>query len=219
MIGLLKERFYCTAESNKLYFGFLAVLAVIVLFTGNSILLYGYALFSLPGFAFISVAGLRKESVTNWNKYKLTFPVRRSIIVDSFYISHAILIVLGMIFTMLVFALTVLIHGNHYFDFGVRDAVSILTFFGIVAFFVGATFCPLFYYCGTEKADVLLIISLITSVGFAVLLVWLLNYLNDFQIVSNSRYYINLMFMWLTALIAFLVSRFCANYIYQKVEY
>lgn len=99
MTGLLKERFYCTAESNKLYFAFLVVLAVIILLTGNSMLLYGYALFSLPGFAFISVAGLRKESVTNWSKYKLTFPVRRSIIVDSFYISHAILIVLGMIFT------------------------------------------------------------------------------------------------------------------------
>lgn len=219
MTGLLKEHFYCTAESNKLYFAFLVVLAVIILLTGNSMLLYGYALFSLPGFAFISVAGLRKESVTNWSKYKLTFPVRRSIIVDSFYISHAILIVLGMIFTTLVFALTVLIHGNHYFDLGLRDAVSILTFFGIVAFFIGATFSPLFYYCGTEKADVLLIISLIISVGFAVLMVWLLNYLNDFQQVSNSQYGIVLMVMWLTALIVFLVSRFSTNYIYQKVEY
>ena len=41
-----------------MYFGFLAVLAVIILLTGNSMLLYGYALLSLPGFAFISVAGL-----------------------------------------------------------------------------------------------------------------------------------------------------------------
>ena len=110
-------------------------------------------------------------------------------------------------------------HGNHYFDLGLRDAVSILTFFGIVAFFIGATFSPLFYYCGTEKADVLLIISLIISVGFAVLMVWLLNYLNDFQQVSNSQYGIVLMVMWLTALIVFLVSRFSTNYIYQKVEY
>lgn len=219
MIGLLKERFYCTAESNKMYFGFLAVLAVIILLTGNSMLLYGYALLSLPGFAFISVAGLRKESVSNWCKYKLTFPVRRSIIIDSFYISHTILIMFGMLLTILVFAFAVLLHGNHYFDLGLRDAVSILTFFGIVAFFIGATFCPLFYYCGTEKADVLLVISLIISVGFAVLMVWLLNYLNDFQQVSNSQYGIVLMVMWLTALIVFLVSRFSANHIYQKAEY
>lgn len=219
MIGLLKERFYCTAESNKLYFVFLAVLAVIILLTGNSMLLYGYALFSLPGFAYISVAGLRKESASNWSKYKLTFPVRRRTIVDSFYISHTILIVLGMMFVTLIFALTVLIHGNHYFDLGLRDAATLLTFFGIIAFFIGATFCPLFYRCGTEKADVFIVISLIISVGFAVLIVWLLNYLNDFQQISNPQYYIYLMLMWMTALIVFLVSRFGAHYIYQKVEY
>lgn len=219
MIGLLKERFYCTAESYKMYFGLLVVSAAILLLTGNSMLLNGFALCSMPGLAFLSVAGLRKESASNWSKYQLTFPVRRSMIIDSFYISHAILIVLGMMFTTLVFALTVLIHGNHYFDFGLRDAVSLLTFFGVIAFSIGAVFCPLFYRCGTERADVLLVISLITSAGFALLMVWLLNYLNGFQYVDNCRYYLSLLIMWLVSLAVFFTSRFVTNYIFNRIEY
>lgn len=218
MIGLLKNNFYSTLGSLKLFLGFLLLLSVSVFITGNSILLFAFAAISAPGLSLLSISGLRKESASKWYKHKLNFPVKRKEIVNSFYISHAVWTILGTILTTAIFSITVIVHGNNYFDLGLRDAITLITASGVISLVVGAIFCPLFYYFGAEKTEVLIVIGFAGAVGFLMLLTWIINLMNGFQSVSDFQYYMNLLGVWVSSIILFILSSCIANIVYKRKE-
>lgn len=218
MIGLLKNNFYSTLGSLKLFLWFLLLLAISVFATGNSVLLFAFFAICAPGLSLLSISGLRKESASKWYKHKLTFPVKRKEIVNSFYISHAIWTILGIILTAAIFSITVIFHGNNYFDLGLRDAITLITASGVFSLVVGAIFCPLFYYFGAEKTEVLIVIGFAGAVGFLMLLTWIINLMNGFQSVSDFQYYTSLLIVWIAAAIVFFLSSIIANVVYSRKE-
>ncbi|MBC5581957.1 ABC-2 transporter permease [Anaerofilum sp. BX8] len=219
MRGLLKNNFYSALESLKLFSGFLLLFAAALVLTGNAALLFGFAAAAAPGFALLSLAGLRKEAGSKWGRHKLAFPVRRSEIVDSFYATHAAFCLLGVLVTALATALTVFLHGNHYFDLGLRDALTLITGGGVIAVFAGAVFCPLFYRFGAEKTEALIVISFAGAVGFGMLLAWVINLMNGFQRIDDLRYYMSLLLVWAVTAAMFFLSSRLANAVFKRAEY
>ena len=89
MRGLLRNNFYVTLADAKAFAVVVILLGVFVVAMDNAIpsLLIFYIMLVMVGFPVNSVAGIRKESATKWEKYKLTAPVKRTDIVKSFFVS------------------------------------------------------------------------------------------------------------------------------------
>ena len=76
MKGLLRNNFYATLSNTKIFAAIMLILDCVVVAIGNKIpsLVMGYMLLTMIGFSLNSIASLRKEGATKWNKYKLTTP-------------------------------------------------------------------------------------------------------------------------------------------------
>lgn len=151
MKGLLKNNFIGVIENLKLLFPLAIIFGIIVSITGNASLLSIYSLSITPILLLLVVLCMRKETLSKWDKYKISLPVRRNDIVKSYYTIHLCWCIGGMAIVTFFMFLTVIIHGNQYFYYGFRDAVTLILGGGILAIFIGSFFYPLYYFFGVEK--------------------------------------------------------------------
>ena len=162
---------------------------------------------------------MRRESVSKWCKYKLTLPVRKKEIVKSQYISHLIWTMAGTGIVALFILLTVLIHGDRYFYYGFRDAVTLILGGGVLAVFMGAVSYPLYYWWGGEKTEVILLLSVLVSGAAIGGLSLLINMLTGEGMVSDTEYYLSLLVILGVAAAAFTGSYYLTSWIFRQKEY
>ncbi len=151
------------------------LLGVFVVAMDNKIpsLIIGYMLLAMIGFSLNSIAILRKESATKWSKYKLTAPVKRSAIVQNYFLNLLLWMIVGMIFAGIGVALSIMLHG---FPFDRNTDVFMLFVADIgISLFMGAIFFPLFYLGGEERNEVFLVISVLCGIGLVMGLTTLIN--------------------------------------------
>ena len=210
MKGLLKNNFYGVIENLKIALAFVMLVGVLLLITGEATLLSAFSLIAPPIIALLMVSCVRKESASKWEKYKLTLPVRRKAIIESQYISHTIWSISGVVIVAVFMTLTVFIHGDQYFYYGFRDAITLVL--------GGAFSYPLYYLWGAEKTEVILIISVIGSIGIVFALTMLVNTFSDGN-VSDTLYYISLLVVTAITIITFIFSCVLTKQIFQHCEY
>lgn len=218
MKGLLKNNFYATLSNVKAFSVVMLLLGVFVVAMGNKIpsLIIGYMLLAIIGFSLNSIASLRKESATKWSKYKLTAPIKRSVIVQSYFLSLLLWLIVGMIFAGIGVALSIMLHG---FPFDRNTDVFMLFVVGIgISLFMGAIFFPLFYLGGEERNEVFLIISVLCGIGLVMGLTTFINTLfpapmTTIQIILGGA------IILASALFVFVLSCPLTAYVYQKKEY
>lgn len=218
MKGLLKNNFYATISNVKIFSIIMFLLGVFVVAMGNKIpsLIIGYMLLTMIGFSFNSIASLRKESTTKWSKYKLTTPVKRSAIVQSYFLSLLMWLCVGVIFSGIGVALSILLHG---FPFDRNADVFLLFVTGIgISLFMGAIFFPLFYLGGEERNEVFLVISLLCGIGLMMGLITLVNTLFPAP-VTTLQVILGGLIILASALLMFVFSYPLTAYIYYKREY
>ncbi|MDO4273238.1 MAG: ABC-2 transporter permease [Eubacteriales bacterium] len=165
MKGLLKNNLYATLSNGKVFSIIMVLLGFFVVVMDNKIpsLIIGYMLLGMIGFSLNSIASLRKESSTKWSKYKLTAPVKRSAIVQSYFLSLLLWLGVGMIFAGIGVTLSIMLHG---FPFNRNTDIFMLFVAGIgISLFMAAIFFPLFYIGGEERNEVFLAISFLCSIG------------------------------------------------------
>lgn len=175
MKGLLRDNFYAAYANEKVYFiiMFLAGIFVAVVNPDTDVFIRNYMLICLIGFSFVALDSLRKDGTCRWEKYKLTVPVTRANIVKSCYIGQLIWIVIGILFSGVSVGLSVLLHGIM-FDRSV-DIALVFSIGTSISLFMGAIFFPLFYLCGDERKEVVLVISILSAIALAAGLVRLVN--------------------------------------------
>lgn len=179
MKGLLKNNLYGVIENIKIVFAFITLLGMALLFTGEASLLNIFSLIVAPVVAVLTISCLRKESSSKWSKYKLTLPVKRKEIVKGQYISHFLISLAGMLTVALFILLTVLIHGNQYFYYGFRDAVTLILLGGILSILIGAIAYPLYYLWGAERTEIILVLSVVLSIAVIMGLSIFVNFLQE----------------------------------------
>lgn len=219
MRGLLKNNFYGMIENIKIAFVFVLVFGIVLLVSGSAAMLNAFCLISTPIMAVLAMSCLRKESSSKWEKYKLTLPVKRNDIVKSQYISHSILSIGGTVFVALFLSCTVLIHGNQYFYYGLRDAITLIIGGGILAVLIGAIAYPLYYLLGAGKTEVISVLSVIGAISIVLGLSIIINMISGDGAVSNTRYYTCLILILVFAIVLFAVSYTLSSSIFKKKEY
>lgn len=165
MNGLIRNNFYAAGSNIKCFSAVLFILGIFVAAVDNEIptLLIGYMYLCMIGFSVSGIAGLRKESASKWEKYKLTTPVRRTDIIKSYFVSQLLCLMAGVSFAAAVVSLSVLLHG---FPFDKSTDILMLFTAGIsVSLLMSAVFFPCYYLGGDERNEVILIISLLCGCG------------------------------------------------------
>lgn len=219
MKGLLKNNLYGVIENIKIVFAFITLLGMALLFTGEASLLNIFSLIVAPVVAVLTISCLRKESSSKWSKYKLTLPVKRKEIVKSQYISHFLISLAGMLTVALFILLTVLIHGNQYFYYGFRDAVTLILLGGILSILIGAIAYPLYYLWGAERTEIILVLSVVLSIAVIMGLSIFVNFFTGSGDVSDTVYYISLSAIMAITVLIFLLSYFLTCQIFKYKEY
>jgi len=219
MNGLLKNQFYGAIGSFFILLAFFIFTGIILLITGNPTLLTFFAVVATIAFTFNATASLRKEASSNWSKYELTTPVRRKDVTKSRYINHAIWAMFGIILSAFFVGLTVAIHGNLYFYHTVRDPLMLFCIGTGVALLTGSLFYPSIYFFGTDKSEILMIISLLGAAGITAGMIWLLNAAYSFKPMTDFQFYITTAIYMATVIISFVLSYFLTTYIFNRKEY
>ena len=178
-----------------------------------------FSLIVAPVVAVLTISCLRKESSSKWSKYKLTLPVKRKEIVKGQYISHFLISLAGMLTVALFILLTVLIHGNQYFYYGFRDAVTLILLGGILSILIGAIAYPLYYLWGAERTEIILVLSVVLSIAVIMGLSIFVNFFTGSGDVSDTVYYISLSAIMAITVLIFLLSYFLTCQIFKYKEY
>ena len=219
MRGLLRNNLYGVIENIKIVFAFITVMGIVLLFSGDTTLLNIFSLLTAPMVAVLTISCLRKESASKWGKYKLTLPIKKTDIIKSQYISHLFWSLIGIVIVSVFMLITVLIHGNQYFYYGFRDAITLVCGGGVLAILIGAVSFPLYYLWGAERTEVILVLSVLSSVGAIMGLSILVNILSGSGNVSNTVYYISLVVISAITSIIFLPLYFLTCHIFKCKEY
>lgn len=217
MKGLLKNNLYATLSNVKVFSIIMFLLGVFVVAMDNKIpsLIIGYMLLSMIGFSLNSIVSLRRESATKWSKYKLTTPVKRVTIVQSYFLSLLLWLIVGMVFAGFGVAFSIMLHG---FPFSRNTDVFMLFVAGIgISLFMGAIFFPLFYLGGEERNEVYLIISVLCGIGLVMGLTTLINTLFPAHMTTMQIIWGGVIIL-ASASLAFALSCPLTAYIYRKRE-
>ncbi len=218
MKGLIKNNLYGAIGNIRLFLLIDIVLILFLLATGNEALLYIVALSTTPFLSMLATTCLVKEESSKWYKHKLSFPITRRAIINSQFIHHCFWIMVGVIIVITAIDLTILIHGNLYFCYNFRDAVTVVASGFIVALLIGAFVYPMLYLLGTDRAVVILALSVILSVGFVF---WISTVINSFvePPMTNAQFYMSLSIEIIGAFIIYALSYFLTTTIFSKKEY
>lgn len=216
MKGLLKNNYYAMLPNTKVLLIVVSFLLVLNIGLKNQILMISYVLLCMLGFPLNSVTSLQKESVTKWNKYKLTMPVTRAAIVRSYYVSLLLCLSVGIVFAGVGIVPAIMLHGFP-FDKNI-DIFMLLVAGASSSLFMGAIFLPLFYSGGEERGEMFLVISVLCGIGIVIGIIVCINILVP-PPVTTIQLILSGIGMLVSALIIFAVSYPLTVAVYHKKEY
>ena len=216
MKGLLKNNYYAMLPNTKVLLIVVSFLLILNIGLKNQILMISYVLLCMLGFPLNSVTSLQKESVTKWNKYKLTMPVTRAAIVRSYYVSLLLCLSVGIVFAGVGIVPAIMLHGFP-FDKNI-DIFMLLVAGASSSLFMGAIFLPLFYSGGEERGEMFLVISVLCGIGIVIGIIVCINILVP-PPVTTIQLILSGIGMLVSALIIFAVSYPLTVAVYHKKEY
>lgn len=210
MKGLFLNNFYEAWNNIKLFGIFILLFGVCVVYSGNDTLLELFPYITISAFAVSGIATLRKDTVSQWNRYELTLPIKRRDLISCKYISYLFWTLGGLLVSGLVVFITFGIHGNLFAN-GLRDCFSLFSLGTGLAIIAGAVFYPLAILCGADKSEILLAASVALSICTAVAIIGAVNML-------DLSYAVKLIAFNLVYMLIFTVSYFLSNILYAHKE-
>lgn len=211
MKGLIHNNFYSMENNIKISFIIALFLSVVAFFARHSAVIQ--MIISMQLFIFIVNVGtpLHADVVSKWNKFELTLPVKRNDIIKAKYISFVVLFLFGIIMGSIT-TLSICVSS------GFSDIQSVFYGyeFGITlsATTAGIMF-PLMLKIGTEKNEMIMILSAIASIGLLLLVSAVLTPLTGEMNIKHSLVGI---VSTIVALVIFVSSYFVSVRIYRHKE-
>ena len=175
MKGLLLDSFYKTVNGMKILLFLLIIIgAVIIAFSDDAFIVQAYIIAVFLSISVYALISIRKDAESKWSRYEIILPVRRNTIILSKFISFLLWVLVSVFMAVLFIGAAVIVKGNLYFDFGLRDIVTIVVISVSLALQIGSVYMGLYLF-GLDKTDILMILSVIVSVGPIGLLVGIIN--------------------------------------------
>ena len=166
MNGLIRNNFYSMESNLKMSFLMAAVLVFSPLIINNSTIYP--MIIAVQVFLFVVNTGtaLHADEVAKWSKFELTLPIKRSAIIGAKYITFAILILFGL-FLGFCTAVCISLSGQTW------NFLSILWGYeyglGLSTISISLMY-PIILKTGTEKNELILLLSAFSAVGLMCLI-------------------------------------------------
>lgn len=212
MKGLIRNNFYLMESNMGISFLIAAFLAATPLLLPDSNFIP--RIISIQIFIFIVNTGtsLHADTVAKWNKYELTLPVGRKEAILAKYISIAILILLGV----LMGGITLIVSSAAGISLESSAVLSGYTYgLTLSAISVGIMY-PLMLKFGTDKNELIMILSAFAAVGIMLLAAFALSPWTEGM---NMHHPFVALIYTLSALVIFIASYFISVGIYQRKEF
>ncbi len=212
MKGLIRNNFYSMESNVKISFIIALFLSVVAFFVQHSAFIQ--MIIAMQVFIFIVNVGtsLHADVVSKWNRFELTLPVKHNDIIKAKYISFAMLFLLGVVMGSIT-AISVCVTS------GLSNMPSVLYGyeFGLtLAATTAGIMYPLMLKIGTEKNELIMILSAITSIGLLVLISAILTPLTG---EMNMKHSLVGIVSTIVALAIFIISYFVSVRIYRHKEF
>ncbi|MDE7016161.1 MAG: ABC-2 transporter permease [Lachnospiraceae bacterium] len=175
MKGLIRNNFYSMESNLKISFIMAAAFVFSPLIINNA---NTYPMIiAIQVFLFIANTGtsLHADEVAKWNKFELTLPVKRSAIIGAKYITFAILILCGLLIGFCT-VICISLSGQAW------NLLSILWGYeyGLVLSIISISLMyPVMLKIGTEKNELVLILSAFAAIGLMFLIAAVLSPITD----------------------------------------
>lgn len=212
MKGLIRNNFYSMESNVKISFIIAMFLSVVAFFVKHSAFIQ--MIIAMQVFIFIVNVGtsLHADVVSKWNRFELTLPVKHNDIIKAKYISFAMLFLLGVVMGSIT-AVSVFVRSG----FSNMQSVLYGYEFGLtLATTTAGIMYPLMLKIGTDKNELIMILSAITSIGLLVLISAILTPLTGEMNMKHSLVGIVSM---VVALAIFIISYFVSIRIYHRKEF
>lgn len=163
MRGLFLHYYYTTMNRMRILLVLLAIIGMLIIYSPSQ-------QFVVQAFIVVSFLSIILLSLTasnggkkGWDRYEITLPVRRRIILMSKYLSFIVWVLLAVVGSSLFTWIVVKVKGGQYFDYGLRDILTM--FFLLIS--LSLQICSFFYVglylFGLDKGEVMIFISPILS--------------------------------------------------------
>lgn len=212
MRGLIRSNLYSMESNIILAFVLSAFLAVSALFMKSPASIP--YIVAMQVFLFVVNIGtsLRADEGSKWSRYEITLPVNRSVLILSKYLSIVLLLVPGVLMGILTILLTRVSGYSITLPSLFRGFEVGLT----LSFFSIAVMYPLVLKWGTEKNELILILSTFGAIGMQLLTAACLS---KWTGGMNMRHPLVEAVSTLIATIAFFVSYFVSVKIHKSKEF
>ncbi|WP_449354864.1 ABC-2 transporter permease [Virgibacillus natechei] len=216
MKGLLLNQYYIVEKSVWSTVPLGLLIATVLLFFDNLIAQRLAALLPIIFMASTALEVLKHESISGWDKYVLTLPVKRNRIVQSHYLFFAVLTLVGLLIICIAFMLVQYVFGqtpSTGYVYSVMNVLGLMFTMGFVAY-------PMTYLLGTEKAEKVAMVSTAAGLGaifLSSLVYQLLIVPLDVLQGLNHDLLFSLSFMIIT-FILFIISYAISIQIYKRKE-
>lgn len=212
MKGLIRNNFYSMESNVKISFIIALFLSVVAFFVEHSSFIQ--MIIAMQVFVFIVNVGtsLHADVVSKWNKFEVTLPVTYNDIIKAKYISFAILFLFGVVMGSIT-AISVCVTS------GFSNIPSVLygyEFGFTLAATTAGIMYPLMLKIGTEKNELIMILSGIASIG---LLVFISAILTPLTGEMNMKHSLVGIVSTISSLAIFIISYFVSVRIYRHKEF
>lgn len=218
MKGLIRNNFYSVGSALKWTIAFCMVINVVVImgaarFPSNDVFLPILILGQIGAFVGLTGTALQKDNTSKWSKYERTLPLKICNVVMARYISFLIFSIIGILLATITVLLFSLISAQPLNLERVGYGYS----FGITfALLVPALLYPLVLKFGADKSEIMLIISVVITMGLFVggsaILTPYLKHLNNVNMIYRIAYIV-------MSVVMFICSYFISLALYKRKEF
>lgn len=150
MKGLLYKDFYCLKQNMKYIFAILLLYGFIFIPQGNNGIMGAVVII----FPMLVITTLSYDYAGKWDRFALTMPITRKMLVRSKYILFLLMLLFGMLVGAVFSAAGMLFHQN----FNAIETGLELGAVSLTALWFGTVLLPLIYRFGVERARLFLVL-------------------------------------------------------------
>lgn len=215
MKGLFRNSCYGAMGGVKILLALGLLGGVILLATGSATALQLLVLILPMALALNGAGEIRRNEAAGWSRYELILPLQRKSVVKSRYLSYLFYVMMGVLFAVIFTAIASAIYGGgHFFDRGWKDFWSIFCMGMGLAFVAGAYFFIPTTWRGSDRSEVIMILSIAASYGTIIFFTWVLNR----PMFEQVSYYIQLALFFVVCVFLYILSYFGAKSLFEKRE-
>lgn len=212
MKGLIRNNFYSMESNMKMAFVIAALLALTPLLVKNPVFLP--MIIAIQIFVFVANTGtsLHADETAKWNKYEITLPIKRSTVIGAKYVTFAILIFCGLLMSVITFAfagVSELVLNMNTIIWGYEYGV-------ILAMTTTALMYPMMLKFGTEKSELIMLVSVGMVVGMMLFVAMILSGVTNGM---NMRHPLVGAVSVVVSVLLFIGSYFVSLWIQSKKEF